>query len=119
MSFSAPGILIAALLCAGMVMAPYRVLQVLTERLVPRDATVQVALGGVVILFLLAFLFWIAVLWATYHMEVRHSCSGDTCIGYMLLAMPFPFVYGWAEILLFRARRASAAPAAPQRSNGR
>lgn len=110
MAFSAPGLIVGLVLVAGVVMAPVRAFQALSGRLASRSSSPGKAPPGVVsLLFLVAFLFWLAVIWATYHIEVRRSCSGDTCIGYMLLAMPFPFVYGLAEVLLFRARRSGSA----------
>ena len=38
------------------------------------------------------------------NIELLQRCSGDTCIGYMLPAIPFPFLYGIAEIKLQLAR---------------
>ena len=112
MAFSAPGLIIGLVLLAGVVMAPFRAFQALSGRLLTRSAATHKSAGLLTMLFLFAFLFWLAVLWATYNIEVRHSCSGDNCIGYMLLAMPFPFVYGLAEVLLFRARK-SGPPSQP------
>lgn len=98
-------------------MAPFRAFQALSGRLVSQSSVPEARTGLVTMLFLFAFLFWLAVIWATYNIEIRRACSGDNCIGYMLLAMPFPFVYGLAELLLFRARRlgspSSGAPSAP------
>lgn len=79
--------------------------QALTGRLLSRAAEPQQPMGLVRLLFILSLLFWLAVLWATYQVEILHSCSGDNCFGYMLLAMPFPFAYGLAELMLFRTRR--------------
>lgn len=110
MYFSLSGAIVGLVLVAGVLMAPFRAFQALTGRLVARAAPARPASGVVVLLFLFAFLFWLAVLWAAYQIEVRHACSGDNCIGYMLLALPFPFVYGLAELLLFRARRQTSAP---------
>lgn len=108
MYFSLSGWIVGIVLVAGVAMAPYRAFQALTGRLASRAGPAHAPSGVVVLLFLLAFLFWMAVLWAAYQIEVLHSCSGDTCIGYMLLALPFPFVYGLAEVLLFRVRRKGA-----------
>lgn len=108
MTFSAPGLIVVLVLIASVVMAPFRAYQALTGRLVSRSSATKAPTGAVTMLFLFGFLFWLAVIWATFNIEVRHSCSGDNCIGYMLLAMPFPFVYGLAEVLLFRARRTAS-----------
>lgn len=108
MVFSAPGLIVGLLLAAGVLMAPVRAFQALTGRLVSRSASAKTPTGLVTLLFIFAFVFWLAVIWATYNIEVRHACSGDNCIGYMLLAVPFPFVYGLGEVLLFRARRAAS-----------
>ncbi len=112
MAFSAPGLVVGLVLVAGVVMSPIRAFQALTGRLAPRTSAASGRMGLVTMLFLFAFLFWLAVVWATYTIEVRHACSGDNCIGHMLLALPFPFVYGLAEVLLFRARRAGSRDAA-------
>lgn len=108
MTFSTPGVVIGLVLAAGVVMAPIRAFQALAGRLVAHSSAVKAPTGAITTLFLLAFLFWLAVIWAAFNIEIRRSCSGDNCIGYMLLAMPFPFVYGLAEVLLFRARRSSS-----------
>ncbi len=117
MAFSAPGVIVALVLVAGVVMAPFRAFQALAGRLVSRSSAAKAPTGAITMLFLVAFLFWLAVIWAAYNIEVRRSCSGDNCIGYMLLAMPFPFVYGLAEVLLFRARRSSS-PGQPPGGKG-
>jgi hypothetical protein len=113
MYFSLPGAVVGLALVAGVVMTPFRAFQALTGRLIARSPAPPKQLGLVVMLFLFAFLFWLAVLWAAYNIELAHTCSGDTCIGYMLLALPFPFVYALAEFLLFRARRSSSTPHSP------
>ncbi len=109
MYFSLPGALVGLALVAGLVMAPVRAIQALSGRLLSRSSPAPKSLGLATLLFVLAFLFWCAALWAAYNIEFAHTCSGDTCIGYMLLAMPFPFVYALAEFLLLRARRAASA----------
>lgn len=108
MYFSLPGAAIGLALVAGMVMSPVRAVQAISGRLMTRSPSPPRPLGLIVMLFLFAFLFWLAVVWAAYNIEFAHTCSGDNCIGYMLLALPFPFVYTLAEFLLFRARRSSS-----------
>ncbi len=109
MSFSLPGAAVGLALVAGMVMSPVRAFQAISGRLMTRSPSPPRPLGLIVMLFLFAFLFWLAVVRAAYNMELAHTCSGDSCIGYMLLALPFPFVSTLAEFLLFRARRSSSA----------
>ena len=105
MYFSLPGTALGLTLIAGLVMAPFRAVQAARGRLVSRSGTPPKHPGLITLFFLLAALFWLAVIWAGYNIEVARTCSGDNCIGYMLLAMPFPFVYAYAELLLWRARR--------------
>jgi hypothetical protein len=38
--------------------------------------------------------------WGFVNIELLQRCTGDTCIGYMLPAIPFPFIYGLAEFRL-------------------
>lgn len=105
--FSTPGLIIGAALAAGFLLAPYRAFQAITGRLSLGGSPPVQASGRLAVLFVLAFLFWFGLLWAIYNIEFIKSCNGDTCIGYTLLAMPFPFLYGWAELTLFSDRRAT------------
>ncbi len=108
MSFSLPGLAVSLVLFAGVAMAPIRAVQALTGRFTRKGTPPLPGVGAVRFGFLLAFVFWCAVVWAAYATEVAHLCSGDTCIGVMLLALPFPFVYAWAEWQLFKRRREAA-----------
>ncbi|MDD3328012.1 MAG: hypothetical protein PHW25_13110 [Zoogloea sp.] len=105
MGWNLSGLVLTLLLLAGIVLAPFRAFQALAGRLAGASGARPQDLRGVSILFLLALLFWGAMIWATVQIELLHRCSGDTCIGYMLLALPFPFVYGLAEVLLFKVRK--------------
>ena len=103
---STAGVVLTLLLAAAVVMAPYRAFQVLSGRL--RAGNNRAGLGWASALFLLALLFWAGLIWGVVHVQWLHSCNGDTCIGYSLPGLPFPFVYGLAEALLFKARRSAA-----------
>lgn len=111
MTFSLPGLALSLVLFAGVAMAPVRAAQAVTGRFTRQGTPPLPGLGGVRFAFLLAFVFWCAVVWAAYATEVTHRCSGDTCIGVTLPALPFPFVYAWAEWQLFKRRRAAAGQA--------
>lgn len=112
MYISIPGAVVGLALFGGVVMAPYRAFQAVSGRLVSEAAS-RKSLRLVTTLFLFAFVFWMAVIWAAYNIEIRRSCSGDNCIGYMLLGMPFPFIYAWAEVLLFRIRQSGSSGKSP------
>lgn len=107
------GLVLTLLLLAGVVLAPFRAFQAVAGRLAGESAATPEDLRGVSVLFLLALLFWGALIWATVQIELLHRCSGDNCIGYMLLALPFPFVYGLAEVLLFKVRKSRPLPPVP------
>ena len=107
------GLVLALLLLAGVVLAPFRTFQAFAGRLAGASGATPQELRGVSILFLLALLFWGALIWATVQIKLLHRCSGDNCIGYMLLALPFPFIYGLAEVLLFKVRKSRASNPLP------
>ena len=93
-------ILIMLLLLVGSVMEPLRVYQTLTGRLGRRRGITGPALIKASRLFYWAFPFWLALVWGFVNIELLARCSGDNCIGYMLPAIPFPFIYGLAEFRL-------------------
>lgn len=101
------GVILGTALVVGFLLAPYRAFQAITGRLSLGGSPPIKASDRLAALFVLAFLFWLGLLWALYNIEFIQSCNGDTCIGYMLLAMPFPLLYGWAELTLFSDRRAT------------
>lgn len=105
LGWSMSGLVLTLLLLAGIVLAPFRAFQAVAGRLAGASGATPQDLRGVSVLFLLALLSWGAVIWATVQIELLHRCSGDNCIGYMLPALPFPFVYGLAEVLLFKVRK--------------
>lgn len=105
--FSTPGAIIGTALAVGFLLAPYRAFQAITGRLSLGGSPPVKASGRINMLFVLAFVFWLGLLWAIYNVEFLKRCNGDTCIGYMLWGAPFPFLYGWAELLLFSDRRAA------------
>lgn len=92
------------LMGAGTVMPPFRAWQLLTGRQGGASAARGGTLTSARVLFMLALPFWGAFLWAIYVVQIRHGCSGDTCIGPSLPALPFPLLYGLAELQLYRAR---------------
>ena len=93
-------ILIMLLLIVGSVMEPLRLYQIVTGSLGRRRGITGPAVIKASRLFYWAFPFWLALVWGFVNIELLQRCSGDTCIGYMLPAIPFPFIYGLAEFRL-------------------
>ncbi len=75
------GLLLTSLLLAGVVLKPFRAFQAIAGRLAGESVATAEDLRGVSVLFVLALLFWGALIWATVQIELLHRCSGDSCIG--------------------------------------
>ncbi len=97
-------ILIMLSLLIGSVAEPIRVYQGLSGRLGASSGLPPEKIASARRLFYLALPFWVGMIWGAINVEWLHRCNGDTCIGYMLPAIPFPFLYGIAEIKLQLAR---------------
>ena len=97
-------LLVGVLLLVGTLAEPFRLYQALTGRFRTRHPITPKARRRARWLFCCAFPFWLALLWGVVNVELLKRCSGDTCIGYMLLGLPFPFIYGLAEIQLLTGR---------------
>ena len=97
-------LLIMLLLIVGSAMEPLRVYQTLAGSLGRRRGITGPAVIKASRLFYWAFPFWLALVWGFVNIELLQRCTGDTCIGYMLLGLPFPFIYGLAEIQLLTGR---------------
>ena len=93
-------IIIMLLLIVGSAMEPLRVYQAVTGSLGRRRGISGPAVAKATVLFYWAFPFWLALLWGFVNIELLARCSADNCIGYMLPAIPFPFIYGLAEFRL-------------------
>lgn len=113
MVMNLPALLVGGALVAGLVLMPWRVWQGLTGRLVDPRARGTPLPVGVGLAFALALLAWLAVLWGAWHVRLRQDCQGDTCLGYALPGVSFPFLYAWAEWRLWRARLRHRHPAPP------
>jgi hypothetical protein len=96
---------VAVLLWGGVVLEPFRVYQSLSGRLMSQAEAGDAMAKKAARAFLWAIPFWLGVLWAFWSTVARNQCSGDNCIGHTLGALPFPFLYGRAEYLLYVARR--------------
>ena len=100
-SLQITGSIILLALVFGVFLEPFRVFQALTGRLGMDKPISDEDLRKATRLFYLALPFWGALLWAIWNINVLKRCSGDTCLGYSIFAMPFPFIYGFAELRLF------------------
>ena len=100
-------ILIMLLLIVGSVMEPLRLYQIVTGSLGRRRGITGPAVIKASRLFYWAFPFWLALVWGFVNIELLARCSGDNCIGYMLPAIPFPFLYGIAEFRLMLGQQSS------------
>lgn len=100
-------ILIMLLLIVGSVMEPLRLYQIVTGSLGRRRGITGPAVIKASRLFYWAFPFWLALVWGFVNIELLQRCTGDTCIGYMLPAIPFPFIYGLAEFRLLMGWQSS------------
>lgn len=100
MNTSLFNIAIMLALVVGIFAEPVRVYQGLTGRLGRNRIISEEQLGKARRMYYWAFPCWLGLLWAWVNIELLHNCSGDTCIGYSLPALPFPFLYGLAELRL-------------------
>jgi hypothetical protein len=100
-----PSLLLSLSLAIGVLMEPIRVYQAVSGKFYDQLDAPKDKLKLAMRWFYAAFPFWLGLAWTTWNVAVVKSCSGDNCLGYTLLAMPFPFLYVAGEISLFRARK--------------
>jgi hypothetical protein len=107
LNFNLLSLLILASLGIGFFMAPIRAYQAATGKFYDRIKIPENEVKRTMRWFYAAIPFWLGLCWTAWNVGIIKSCSGDTCLGYSLLAIPFPFVYASGEISLFISRRKS------------